>query len=101
MTGMDGVLYPVTLEVAPEFDKQPMAGETVIRTRTGATLTHRVLHPKGTRDNRMSDEDINDKFRDMARVHMDDAQISRLLDALWNAHRLDDLSALAPLLTFR
>ncbi|MSQ51030.1 MAG: MmgE/PrpD family protein [Betaproteobacteria bacterium] len=97
---VEALMSKITLEVASEFDKLPMAGETVIRTRSGATITHRVLHPKGTRENRMSDEDINDKFRDMAKVHMSDARIDQLLDQLWNTDRQDDMAALAPLLGF-
>jgi 2-methylcitrate dehydratase len=97
---VETLMSKITLEVASEFDKQPMAGETVIRTRSGATLTHRVLHPKGTRENRMSDEDINNKFRDMAKVHMSDARIDQLLDQLWNTDQQDDMAALAPLLAF-
>lgn len=97
---VESLMSRVTLEVAPEFDKQPMAGETVIRTRSGKTLTHRVLHPKGTRENRMSDEDINAKFADMAKVHMKEAQIERLLEQLWGADRLEDMSVLAPHLAF-
>ena len=97
---VEALMSKITLEVASEFDKQPMAGETVIRTRSGATLTHRVLHPKGTRENRMSDEDINNKFRDMAKVHMSDARIDQLLDQLWSTDQQDDMAALAPLLAF-
>ena len=97
---VEALMARITLEVATEFDKQPMAGETVIRTRSGETLTHRVLHPKGTRDNRMSDADLNDKFRDMARVHMSDAHIDQLLEKLWGADQLEDMATLLPLLVF-
>jgi len=97
---VEALMAKITLEVATEFDKHPMAGETVIRTRNGETFTHRVMHPKGTRENRMSDADLNQKFRDMARVHLTDARIDRLLDALWHADQLDDIAVLAPLLAF-
>ncbi|MFM9972722.1 MAG: MmgE/PrpD family protein, partial [Burkholderiales bacterium] len=97
---VEALMSKITLEVATEFDKLPMAGETVIRTRSGATLTHRVLHPKGTRDNRMSDEDINAKFRDMAKVHMSEVRVDELLECLWKADKIDDMAVLAPLLAF-
>ncbi|OGA02228.1 MAG: hypothetical protein A3H35_15765 [Betaproteobacteria bacterium RIFCSPLOWO2_02_FULL_62_17] len=97
---VEALMARITLEVANEYDRQPMAGGVVIRTRSGATLKHEVLHPKGTRENRMSDADINDKFRDMAKVHMSDARIDRLLEALWKADQLEDMAALAPLLAF-
>ena len=97
---VEALMAKINLEVANEYDRQPMAGGVVIRTRSGATLKHEVLHPKGTRDNRMSDAEINDKFRDMARVHMSEARIDRLLDALWKADQLEDVAALAPLLAF-
>ena len=97
---VEALMARITLEVANEYDRQPMAGGVVIRTRSGATLKHEVLHPKGTRENRMSDAEINDKFRDMAKVHMSEARIDRLLDALWKADQLEDVAALAPLLAF-
>ena len=97
---VEALMARITLEVATEFDQQPMAGETVIRTRSGETFAHRVLHPKGTSGNRMSDGDINEKFRDMARVHLNDARIDQLLDQLWKVDQLDDMAKLPPLLAF-
>ncbi len=90
----------ITLEVAREFDAYPMGGEVEIRTRSGQTLTHRVLHPKGSRENPLSDADLEHKFRSMASPHMNESRIDRLLEQLWNIERLEDMSALPPLLVF-
>lgn len=90
----------IRLEVSREFDAYPTGGEVEIRTKSGETFTHRVLHPKGSRQNPLSDAELERKFRDMASVHMSDSRIDRLLDQLWNIDRLPDVSALLPLLVF-
>ncbi len=71
-----------------------------MRTRDGRTFTHRVLHPKGTKQNPLSDADLEHKFRDMASLHMKDARIDRLLEQLWAIDRVQDMATLLPLLVF-
>lgn len=97
---VEALMSRITLEVEKEFDAYPMGGEVEIRTRDGRALTHRVLHPKGTKQNPLSDNDLEQKFRDMASTRMKDAQIDRLLGHLWAIDRMPDVSALLPLLLF-
>ena len=98
--GVQALMDRITLEVAKEFDAYPMGGEVEIRTRTGETLTHRVLHPKGSKQNPLTDAELEHKFRDMASLHMKDGRIERLLERLWAIERLQDVSTLLPLLVF-
>jgi 2-methylcitrate dehydratase len=97
---VEALMSRITLEAAKEFDAYPMGGEVEIRTRDGRTLSHRVLHPKGTRENPLSDADLELKFRDMASMHMNDTRIDCLLEQLWTIDRLPDMATLLPLLVF-
>ncbi len=90
----------VHLEALPEFDRSPAAGEVEIRTKSGQTFTHRVLYPKGTVQNPMSDAELERKFCDIAAMYMTDAQIDRVLEQLWDVDRLPDISTLPPLFVF-
>ena len=48
----------------------------------------------------MTDQDLEEKFREMASRHMDEAQIKKIFDACWNVERLSDVSPLAKLMVF-
>ncbi len=90
----------ITLEASKEFDAHPMGGEVEIRTHSGKTLIHRVLHPKGSGQNPMSDAELEHKFRGMACRHMDEAAMARLLDRLWHIDELDDVAPVLSLFVF-
>ena len=88
----------VILEHVPEFDPIPPAAEVEIRTKDGRVLTKRVDHPKGNANNRMTDDDIRQKFIDCADGRMSDDQIERVVDACFNFEKLADIGELMPLL---
>jgi 2-methylcitrate dehydratase len=90
----------IHLEAVPEFDGSPAAGEVEIRTKSGQSFTHRVLHPKGTPQDPMSDADLERKFRDLAEVHIPGGRIDRLLEQFWSLDRIPDISTLPPLFAF-
>jgi 2-methylcitrate dehydratase len=94
--GVEAMMARVNLEVAKEFDVTPMGGETVIRLRDGRTLRHRVLHPKGTRENPLSDSEIEGKLRDMAKPYLKAPAVDRLVESLWNVEQYPDMSSLMP-----
>jgi 2-methylcitrate dehydratase len=98
---VEALMSRITLEVSKEFDAYPMGGEVEIETRGGKKLTHRVLHPKGTKQNPLSDEELNAKFRDMASMYMSAGAIDRLLEALWNIGTCKDVATLMPLLVWK
>lgn len=90
----------IHLEALPEFDRTPTAGEVEIRTKSGRSFTHRVLHAKGTVENPMSDTELERKFRDVAAMVLTDGRTDQLLDQLWHVDCLPDLSTLPPLFVF-
>ena len=68
----------------------------LFRSRDGRTLSHRVLHPKGTRENPLSDGEIEAKLRDMAKPYLKAPAIDQLVQGLWSIDRCSDVSSLMP-----
>jgi 2-methylcitrate dehydratase len=80
------------LTQAAAGDKLPCRME--VRTRDGATRTIAVDYPRGHHLNPMSDEEIEDKFRGVARRALDEARMRRALDALWKLDTAPNLDAI-------
>jgi len=85
----------------PEFvGRYPEAMPTriTVRTRAGNTYVHQVDYPLGHPKNPMSDRQVEDKFRLLARGRLDQRRINKVVDVAWKLDRLKDISALMPLL---
>jgi len=90
----------VILEGDPNLDKARPAGISEIITEQGKKYSLRVDYPRGHARNPMTDEEIVDKFRDMASRHMSDEHMSRLIDTVFALEKLDDIGKLNGLLVF-
>lgn len=91
----------MTFQVDPDLDRFVAAGISEITTRQGATYRHRFDYPKGFPQNPMTDAEIEDKFRSMARKLMDEAQTDKLMKAIYRLEQLDDIVRLMRLLKFK
>lgn len=67
----------VVLKADPSLDRFGRAGITEIRTKQGATYVQRVEYPKGDPRNPMTDQELEDKFRNMAEKYMTERQIKK------------------------
>lgn len=61
-----------------------------LETRDGTVHRTDVAYHRGHWRNRMTDAELEAKFRKLARKVLPDAQIDRLLDALWRTEKLAD-----------
>jgi 2-methylcitrate dehydratase len=85
----------------PEFvGRYPQAMPTriTVRTKTGNAYVQQVDYPLGHPKNPMSDEQVEDKFRVLARGRLHQRRINKVVEAVWKLERLRDISALMPLL---
>jgi len=85
----------------PSLDKARPAGISEIITKKGETYRLRVDYPRGHARNPMTDDEVIDKFRDMASVHMGDEEVSRLVEAVFSLDKLDDIGDLIKLMVFK
>jgi 2-methylcitrate dehydratase len=92
------LIEKVKLEHGPEFDATTPAAKSTIKTRDGRTLEKQVDYPRGTPENRMSDDEIRDKFVECTRSLMPPGQVDRIVETCLNLERLDDIGELMPLL---
>jgi 2-methylcitrate dehydratase len=75
-------------------------GTSEITTKDGRKFEKHVVWPHGYGESRMSDQDIEDKFRGMASKHMGERQIKQIIDAAWNAEKFADMGDLMKLMVF-
>jgi 2-methylcitrate dehydratase PrpD len=58
-------------------------------------LERHVEHALGTLQRPMSDADLEEKFRSLAREVLPEAQIEKLIGLCWNVAKLDDAGSIA------
>jgi 2-methylcitrate dehydratase len=95
------LIEKVRLEADPSLDRFGRAGITEIRMKDGRTYTKRVEYPKGDPLNPMTDEELEDKFRNMAEKFMTEGQIKRAIETIYQMDKLDDLHALMKTVVFK
>jgi 2-methylcitrate dehydratase PrpD len=73
------------------------AATATVRTKDGRSLTATVLHPIGSAERPLSDQDIEAKVRDSARHGEFQGSIDDVIAAVW---RLDTMETIGPLIGF-
>ena len=84
----------VVLEHVAEYDPIPPAAEVEIRLRSGDVLKRRVDHPKGNTQNKMTDDELRDKFIDCANGRLTNSQVDRIVETCFALESLDDIGDL-------
>jgi 2-methylcitrate dehydratase len=95
------LLQKVRVVPQPEFfGRYPQAMPTrlTVRTKAGNDYVNQVDYPLGHPKNRMSDHEVEDKFRRLAAGKLDRARTKKVIDLVWRLDQLKDISALMPLL---
>ena len=77
---------------------QAMPTRITVRTKAGKDYVKQVDYPLGHPKNRMSDHEVEDKFRLLAAGQLDRARIRTVSDVVWKLDQLKDISVLMPLL---
>lgn len=79
----------VILKHVPEYDPIPPAAEVEIRTRSGTVLKKRVNEPKGNVHNRMSDDDLRQKFIDCVAGRIGQNRIDEIIENCFALEKLE------------
>jgi 2-methylcitrate dehydratase PrpD len=67
----------------------------------GGTFKKRVESPKGHLMNRMTDQDLEEKFHGMAEKYMTERQIKKLITTVYEMEKLDDTHKLMKAMVFK
>lgn len=90
----------VTFEADPSLDQFGRAGISEIHTRQGQIYTKRIDYPTGDPRNRMSDAELEDKFRDMAQPFMSSKRMDELIETIYSLDKLTTIDQLTKLFAF-
>ena len=84
------------ITVEPDLSMPPRSfqGISEITTKDGRQFQRRVDTPHGLGDDPLSDQELEDKFREMALKYMREPQIRKIIDTTWNVDRLEDTGGL-------
>jgi 2-methylcitrate dehydratase len=96
-----GLMQKVRVVQQPEFvGRYPQAMPTriTVRTNAGKDYVKQVDYPIGHPKNRMSDHEVEDKFRRLAAGKLDRTRAKKVIDSVWKLDQLKDISAVMPLL---
>ncbi len=92
------LIEKMTVEADPTLPRR--GGGSVITTTDGRQFEKRINTPHGVDDDPLTDKELEDKFKDMAVKRMGKAQARKVIDAVWNVEKLDNMSKLAALMVF-
>lgn len=95
------LMQKVRVVPEPEFVgryPETMATRITVRTKGGGNYVKQVDYPLGHPQHRMSDQEVEDKFRRLAVGRLDRARMTKVIDAVWKLDQLKDVGALLPLL---
>lgn len=101
---LNDLIQKVRVVSQPEFvGRYPQAMPThiTVRTKSGNVYVRQVDYPLGHPKNRMSDQEVEDKFRRLAWGRLDRARIDRLIQFVWTLDRVKNIGALMPLLRMK
>ena len=99
----DPVVLDLIEKIKVEYDPEllPIYGRQAISeitTKDGRQFKKRVDNPHGFGDDPLSDQEIEDKFREMATKYMCEEQIRKIFDTVWNIESLANMTGLAKLM---
>ena len=92
------LIEKITVEADPGVGLYQGASEII--TKDGRRFQKRVDQLHGLGDDPLTDQELEEKFSEMASKHMGKGQIKNLFETCWNLENLDDLGSLTKLMVF-
>jgi 2-methylcitrate dehydratase len=92
------LIEKITVEHDPTLTG--FGGMSEITTRDGRTFQKRIENAHGFGSDPLTDAELEKKFARMAGKYMDDRQIQKIYDAVWDLDKLDNLASLMQLMVF-
>jgi len=98
----DPVILDLIEKITVEPDKSLSGYNAIseITTKAGQRFEKRIDTPHGLGNDPLTDKELEEKFAEMALHYMDEKQIKKIFDTIWNAEKLDDIGKLTTLMIF-
>jgi 2-methylcitrate dehydratase len=95
------LIEKITVEHDPDLPDRSGQGISEITTKDGRRFIKHVVTPHGFDDDPLGDDELEEKFREMATKYMSKEQIQRIFDTVWNLEDLSDMGEIANLMVFQ
>jgi len=95
------LIEKVSIEADPSLDRTGQGGISEIRVKQGGIFKKRVEYPKGHLMNRMTDQDLEEKFHGMAEKFMTERRIKEVIATIYELEKLNDIGKLMSKVVFR
>lgn len=92
------LIEKITVQGDPSLTKYQAISE--ITTKNGLRYKKCIDTPHGLGNDPLTDKELEEKFRDMAKKYMDEQHIEKIIDTVWNIEKLNDIGKLAELMVF-
>ncbi|MFC1987859.1 MmgE/PrpD family protein [Chloroflexota bacterium] len=89
------LIEKITVEADPKMGGRE--GKSEITTRDGRKFEKHIVTPHGFGNDPLTDKELEEKFSKLTSSYIDEKQIRKIFDTVWNAEKLDNLSQLAKL----
>lgn len=90
----------ISFDVNEDWPGFSDSGASTITLKDGRTFEKTILVPHGHHTQPMSDAELENKFADMAHVHLGEDQVQRLIETIWNVDDLANASDLTRQMAF-
>ncbi len=70
------------------------AADLIVKLKNGTTIKRQVIHSRGHPKNRMTDNELEEKFMKLAQIRLSRDKTDLLMHNLWNLERLKELNRL-------
>jgi len=95
------IMNKVKIEGDPELNKRypdTIAAFVAVKTKEGKVFKESVIYPKGHPKNKMSREEVKDKFKDLALSSLQESKVDSAFEKLIELDKIDNITEVIPLL---
>lgn len=99
----DPIVLDLIEKITVEADPSMLAteGKSEITTKDGRIFQKHVVTPHGLGNDPLTDQELEEKFSEMAKKYMGETQIKQIFDTIWNVEKLAYMGELMKLVVFR
>ncbi len=95
------IMNKIKIQGDPELNKKypdTIAAFVDLKTQDGTLFEQSVIYPKGNPKNKMSKNEVQAKFRDLALLSLDKSKVGNLFEKLMELEKINDIIEIIPLL---
>ncbi len=74
------------------YPRSGMANRVSVQLKSGRKISREVILPRGHPGNPMTNQEVEDKFRSLAKRYLSKRSIENVLETLWNLEKVRDVS---------